>query len=139
MVRRRDYLDHLAHVPLFSRCRREELRHVARRTTDVKVDAGEVLVREHHGGYEFFVIVDGHADVSRRGATVARLGPGEFFGELALLDRSLRNATVTALTPLEVIVLSQWDFEAVLDEAPRMARDLMAGMARRLRALDEAT
>lgn len=62
---------------------------------------------------------------------------GDFFGELALLDRGLRDATVTALTPMEIMVLPQWDFEAGLDEAPRMTRKLLAGMAQRLRALDE--
>jgi CRP-like cAMP-binding protein len=68
---------------------------------------------------------------------VATLGPGDYFGELALLDRGLRNATVTALTPMEIIVLPQWDFEQALDEAPGMTRKLLTGMARRLRSLDE--
>jgi CRP/FNR family transcriptional regulator, cyclic AMP receptor protein len=137
MARLNAYLDHLVRVPLFSACSKTELKSLARRTNDLKVDAGQVIIRERHGAYEFFIVVEGHAEVSRNGRPVADLGPGDFFGELALLDRSLRDATVTALTPMEIIVLPQWDFEAALDEAPAMTRKLLAGMARRLRAADQ--
>ncbi len=137
MTRRNEYLEHLSRVPLFSACNKTELRSLARRTTDIKVDAGQVIIREHQGAYEFFIVVDGQAEVSREGKPVAVIGPGDFFGELALLDRGLRDATVTALTAMEIIVLPQWDFEQALDEAPRMTRKLLAGMARRLRNLDE--
>ena len=76
--------------------------------------------------------MSGLAKVSRRGRKVGELGPGDFFGELALLIDSNRNATVTALTPMEAIVLSRREFEAALADAPRMTRKIMAGMARRL-------
>lgn len=138
MTRRaRNYVQHLAQVPFFSECTNSELKSLAARTTDVTVARGQILIREGHGAYEFFVIVEGEADVSRHGGVVARLGWGEFFGELALLDRALRDATVTAATPMEIIVLPQWDFQQALEEAPGMARKLLAGMARRLRRLDE--
>ena len=137
MTRRSEYLEHLARVPLFSACNKAELRSLAKRTNDIKIDAGQVIIREHQGAYEFFVVFEGQAEVSRDGKRVAIIGPGDFFGELALLDRGLRNATVTALTAMEIIVLPQWDFEQALDEAPRMTRKLLTGMARRLRALDQ--
>lgn len=137
MARPNAYMEYLARVPLFSACNKTELKSLARRTNDIKVDAGQVLIRERQGAYEFFIVVEGQAEVSRDGRPVALLGPGDFFGELALLDRGLRDATVTALTPMEIIVLPQWDFEAALDEAPGMTRKLLAGMARRLRAADE--
>ncbi|HEY3240894.1 MAG TPA: cyclic nucleotide-binding domain-containing protein [Acidimicrobiia bacterium] len=137
MTRRNEYLEHLARVPLFSACNKMELKNLAKRTNDIKVDAGQVIIREHQGAYEFFIVFDGQAEVTREGKRVAVIGPGDFFGELALLDRGLRNATVTALTPMEIIVLPQWDFEQALDEAPRMTRKLLTGMARRLRNLDE--
>jgi CRP/FNR family transcriptional regulator, cyclic AMP receptor protein len=139
MVRRNAYAEHLAQVPLFSKCSKEELRRLAQRTTDIKVDVGQALIREKQGSYEFFVIVEGKAEVTRAGKKVATLGPGDFFGELGLLDRDLRDATVTARTAMEVIVLSQWDFEAALEDAPRMTRKLLAGMAHRLRELDRRT
>jgi CRP-like cAMP-binding protein len=85
---------------------------------------------------EFFVIVTGRAKVSRKGRKVSEIGPGAFFGELALLIDSDRNATVTALTPMEAIVLSRREFEAALADAPRMTRKIMAGMAARLAEFD---
>lgn len=137
MARPNAYLEYLARVPLFSGCTKAELKSLARRTSDCRVDAGQVIIREGQGAYDFFIVVEGQAEVSRNGRPVAVLGPGAFFGELGLLDPALRDATVTALSPMEIIVLSQWDFEAALDEASGMTRKLVAGMARRLRAADE--
>ncbi len=136
MSRRDAFLDHLAEVPLFSALSRKELSLVARRAEDVKVDQGRVLVSEGSTGSEFFVIIDGKASVSKKGRKVATLGPGDAFGELALLDKAPRNATVTAETPLEVVVLGQREFGGLIDEVPGFARKLLAGMARRLRDSD---
>ena len=132
-----DYLDHLASVPLFSQCSKSELKSLARRTADVRVEAGQVLIKEGQGAYDFFVIISGEAEVSRAGEVVAHLVAGDYFGELGLLDPALRDATVTARTPMELIVLAQWEFEQALEEAPGMTRRLLAGMAQRLRALDQ--
>jgi CRP-like cAMP-binding protein len=82
------------------------------------------------------VIVSGEAEVSRGGRIVAELKDGDYFGELGLLDPALRDATVTARSEMELIVLAQWDFEQALEEAPGMTRRLLAGMAQRLRTLD---
>jgi CRP-like cAMP-binding protein len=136
MSRRDSFLDHLAQVPLFSALSRKELALVARRAEDVKVEPGRVLVSEGSTGSEFFVIIDGTANVTRRGRKVATLGPGGAFGELALLDKAPRNATVTAQTPMEVVVLGQREFGGLIDEVPGFARKLLAGMARRLRDSD---
>jgi CRP/FNR family cyclic AMP-dependent transcriptional regulator len=136
MPRRDAFLDHLAQVPLFSALSRKELALVARRAEDVTVEAGRVLVSEGSTGSEFFVIIDGTATVTRRGRKVATLGPGDAFGELALLDKAPRNATVTAETPMEVVVLGQREFGGLIDEVPGFARKLLAGMARRLRDSD---
>lgn len=136
MARRDAYIEHLARVPLFSACTKDELRKVARRTTDIPISEGHELVREGDRGLEFFVIVSGRAKVTRRGRKVGELGPGDFFGELALLIDADRNATVTALAPMEAIVLSRGDFEAAMADAPRMTRRIMSGMARRLAEFD---
>ncbi len=135
-VRRDAFLDHLSKVPLFSALSKRDLQLVARAAEDVKVDAGKVLVTEGSAGTEFFVIVDGKARVTRRGRKVAELGPGQFFGELALLDRAPRNATVVAETPMELLVLGQREFAALIDEVPGLAHKLLAGLARRLRESD---
>jgi CRP/FNR family transcriptional regulator, cyclic AMP receptor protein len=135
-VRRDAFLDHLSEVPLFSALSKRDLQLVARAAEDVKVDAGKVLVTEGSAGAEFFVIVEGKARVTRRGRKVAELGPGDFFGELALLDRAPRNATVVAETPMELLVLAQRQFAALIDEVPGLAHKLLAGLARRLRESD---
>jgi CRP/FNR family transcriptional regulator, cyclic AMP receptor protein len=136
MSRRDAFLNHLAQVPLFSALSKKELQLVARRAEDVKVDAGRILVSEGSTGSEFFVIIDGTATVSRHGRKVASLGAGDAFGELALLDKAPRNATVTAQTEMELVVLGQREFGGLIDEVPGFARKLLAGMARRLRDSD---
>jgi CRP/FNR family transcriptional regulator, cyclic AMP receptor protein len=137
MHRRDTFARHLAEVPLFSACSQKDLALVARRGEDVTVDAGKVLVSEGATGSEFFVIISGKARVTRRGRKVATLGPGDFFGDLALLDKAPRNATVTADTPMELVVLAQREFAAIIDEVPGFSKKLLAGLARRLRAADE--
>lgn len=133
------FTDHLAKVPLFAACSKKDLQQVAKRAEDVKVEQGKVLVSEGSAGAEFFVILEGSAAVSRHGQQVAELGPGDFFGDLALLDRAPRNATITATSPMELIVLGQREFAALIDEVPGFAHKLLAGLARRLRAFDAQT
>ena len=138
MARGDKFLDHLRNVPLFSALSRKELGLIARRAEDVKVGPGKVLVSEGAPGSEFFVIVDGTAKVTRQGRKVATLGPGAAFGELALLDRAPRNASVVAETPMELVVLGQREFAGLIDDVPGFARKLLAAMAGRLRAADMA-
>jgi CRP-like cAMP-binding protein len=133
------FIDHLSEVPLFSACSKKDLQLVAKRAEDVKVDAGKRLVTEGDTGTEFFVVIDGKATVSKRGQRVAELGPGGFFGELALLDKAPRNATVTAETPMELVVLGQREFAGLIDDVPEFAHKLLAGVARRLRQADSQT
>ena len=136
MARNDAFLNHLAEVPLFSALSSKDLALIARRAEDVRVDPGKVLINEGSTGSEFFVIVEGTARVSRRGRRIAMLGPGAAFGELALLDKAPRNATVTAETSMELVVLGQREFGGIIDEVPGFARKLLAGMARRLRDSD---
>ncbi|MCZ7535720.1 MAG: cyclic nucleotide-binding domain-containing protein [Acidimicrobiia bacterium] len=136
MARSDAFIEHLSQVPLFSACSKRDLALVARRAEDVRVEAGKVLVTEGEAGHEFFVIVSGTARVSRRGRRVATLSPGSAFGELALLDKAPRNATVVAETPMELVVLGQREFAGIIDEVPGFARKLLTGMALRLRAAD---
>lgn len=135
--RQSDSIERLASVPLFSQCPKHELKQLARRTAVVTAEPGRRLIEQRQGAYAFFIIVSGEAEVSRNGEVVAKLTDHDYFGELALLDPARRDATVTASTPMELIVLSQWDFEQALNEAPGMTRRLLAGMARRLRELDQ--
>jgi CRP-like cAMP-binding protein len=132
-----DYLAHLTSVPLFAQCTKAELKSLARHTSDITAEPEQVLIKEGQGAYDFFVIVSGEAEVSREGRVVAHLRKGDYFGELGLLAPALRDATVTACSPMELIVLAQWDFEQALADAPGMTRRLLTGMAHRLRQLDQ--
>ena len=136
MRKRESYLEHLAKVPMFSACPKRELQQLARAAEEITIDPGTEIIRQGDRAHEFFVIAEGKAKVTRNGVDIAALGPGDFFGELALLDRTSRDATVTALTPMEVILLGQREFSAVLANSPSMAHKLMVGMARRLHELD---
>jgi len=139
MARRDASVDLLAQVPLFSACSRKELQAIAKRAQDVTVPAGTAVVREGEAGDAFYVIVSGQAEVDRSGQVVATIGPGSFFGDLALLDRAPRNATVTARTDMELIVLGQREFTEMLDEAGGFARKLLVALAHRLREMDATT
>lgn len=109
---------------------------IARAGTDLVFAPGRAIVREDTAGYEFFVICDGKAVVSRGGHDVATLGTGDFFGELALLHQAPRNATVTAETKVEAVVVSAQEFRSLLEGAPGLTYKLLAGMAARLSELD---
>ena|SRR5438067_3430462 len=136
MAARDEYLDHLAEVPLFSACTRKDLSKIARASDEVDVRAGRVLVEEGRPGHEFFLIFDGTATVRRGGRKVAELEPGMYFGELSLLDRGPRTATVTADTDMKVLVLGQREFLGVLDDVPGLAYKILRIMAHRLREAD---
>jgi CRP-like cAMP-binding protein len=135
---REQYLDHLASVPLFSGCTTKELRDIAKATVELTLDEGKEFVTQGDVGREAFVIVEGSADVSRGGNTIATLGPGDCVGELALLDHGPRTATVVASTPMELVVLGQREFAGLLETVPGLATHLLAGVAKRLRAADTA-
>jgi CRP-like cAMP-binding protein len=94
------------------------------------------MTTEGRVGYEFYVIIDGKAAVSREGKQINLLGPGDSFGELSLLDRAPRNATVTAETDIDALVLGQREFSALLDIIPTLAHKLLIGLARRIHDVD---
>lgn len=126
----------LKSIWLFSSCTNSELRRLRSSLDEVQVPAGKVLVEEGRIGLEFFLIVSGKAAVTRRGRKVAALGPGDYFGELALLDRRPRSASVVSETDMDVLVLTQRQFNGLLDSVPTIARRLLAAMANRLREAD---
>lgn len=136
MPRKDAKLDHLAQVPLFSALSRKELQTLGRASDEIEVDEGKVLCEEGKPGHEFFLILDGEAAVKRGKKTIARLTPGRYFGELSLLDRAPRSATVVADSPMTLLVLGQREFSGILDQLPGVARKLLCSMAERLRDAD---
>jgi CRP/FNR family cyclic AMP-dependent transcriptional regulator len=129
--------ERLRDVSLFGSCTERELTQIARAGDEVNVEPGSDVVTEGSTGQEFYLILDGMAFVSRAGARLAELGPGEYFGELSLLDGAPRNATVTADAALLLWSLGPREFAAVLDSWPGVARKLLIAMAGRLRAADD--
>lgn len=126
-------LEDLGRLWLFSSLSKKELTTLARRADEVRVPSGKVLTVEGKPGHEFFLIVSGTATVERNGRSIAKLGAGDYFGELSLLDRGPRSATVVADTEMDLMVLGQREFSGVLDEVPGLAHKLLAAMASKLR------
>jgi len=108
----------LKSIPLFADVPDEELGQIATFAQEVTVDAGRELVREGDFSYEFMAIEAGEAEVTRNGQHLADLGPGDFFGEMGLLEKTLRNATVTAKTRMHLVTLTGWDLKRMERHIP---------------------
>lgn len=128
----------LKDVPFFRDMSKKELASVAQQTDELDIRAGKVLAQEGDFGQEFFIIDSGTADVTRGGERVGELGPGDFFGEMALLDEERRTATVTATTDMSVIVMSRSSFRALDRTMPKVHAAVAQAIADR-RAKDELT
>ena len=123
----------LGAVDLFSRCSRSELKTVVRHIETVRLEPGTELTRQGDAGDAFYVIIDGRAEVKVDGEGAGEMGPGEYFGELALLDGQPRSATVVAASELEVAVLGIRMFRTLLREFPDLSTQLLGGLAGALR------
>ena len=127
----------LAKVPIFSGCSKRELAIIGRAAKEVSHRQGTVVAREGERGIGLFLILDGECSVTIGGKTKARLGPGDFFGEVALLDGGPRTATVTALTPLRLVGITGWVFRGLLMEHPSIALKTLEAVAGRLRSVSK--
>lgn len=136
---RDQYLEHLKSVPLFSQCSTAELREIGRIADEVTVPAGRILATEGHYGAELFVVVAGTATVSRQGHPVATVGPGHVVGEMAVLAKQPRNATVTAETDLDVLVLTRGGLDQLLDDIPGLAKRLLYEVSARVAGTGDGT
>lgn len=136
MGQRDDLIAHLGEVPLFSRCSRRDLQAVTRHVAVLDLAGGAELIAQGHAGDAFYVLLEGSAVVRRNGRKVGELGPGDYFGELALLDPAPRNADVVAVTDVQVARLDARSFRTMLRSVPAMNERLLAGLARRIRDAD---
>ena len=124
-------------VALFGGCNASELGRLASLTTEHSVPPGQVLTERGEPGTAFFVIVDGEATATREGTHLAKLGPGSFFGELALLDGGSRTATVVSDSEMRLLVLSRREFMSLHSAAPSVAYKMLVELGSRLRKADE--
>ena len=132
-------VDALRRAPLFSELSRGELEELAKVTEDLEVEAGKVLCREGETAREFFVIVEGEVSVSKDGEEIRTLGPGDFFGEIALLQDVRRTATVMAKTPLRFFVLTRQGFRSLVSHQPQIEEQVRQAAEERAGAKDDPT
>lgn len=138
MARQKDPLALLASVPLFEGLSKRELSVIYRAARRNEYPAGRTIVTEGASGVAFHLVLSGRARVTVGGRSRASLGPGDFFGELSLLDRGPRSATVTAETGVLTLSMTSWEFLPLLDDHPKMSRKVLAEMARRLRDAEKS-
>jgi CRP/FNR family transcriptional regulator, cyclic AMP receptor protein len=129
-VRRMDP-EPLRKIPLFADFSDQELHQIAPFAEEIEVEAGRQLVKQGQFSYEFFAIEEGEAEVRRDGKHVADLGPGEFFGEIGLLERDLRTADVIAITPMKLVTLTGWDMRRLARNSPRAVDAIRAVIEQR--------
>jgi CRP/FNR family cyclic AMP-dependent transcriptional regulator len=135
-LRQDDKITYLQRVNLFEGCSSRQLRAIARIADVEEVPAGHILARTGDPGDRFFVIVDGAARIEVSAQKQTRIGPGEFFGEMSLLDGEPRSATVKAETDLRVLVISRVNFWQLLREVPDLTQKMLVNLTRRIRELE---
>ena len=130
-----DKLAMLRSVPLFVGLDDAELKAVGAATRELEVPAGHELAREETFGEDFFLILDGDVRIHRSGATLRTMGPGDFLGEIALIDHGRRTASATTETDCRLLVLGHREFHALLDSQPDIRVHVLEALARRVRQL----
>jgi CRP-like cAMP-binding protein len=127
-------LDLIGRVPLFSGCDAGDIEWIGTLADEVDVAAGHVIFREGATAHEFVIVVDGALRVERLGSVINRLGPGDFAGEIALVDGGPRTATVIADVPSRLLVVGHREFHSLLEKRPSIELQVLQALARRVRA-----
>jgi CRP-like cAMP-binding protein len=131
VLRRDAKIELLKRAPLFAQCSKKELAQVALLADEIDMREGKVLTREGEPGREFFVLIEGEADVVRDGVEVNVMGPGDFFGEIALVSNRPRTATVTATSPVRLLVVTDRAFRELMRNMPSIQDKVLAALAAR--------
>jgi CRP/FNR family cyclic AMP-dependent transcriptional regulator len=129
---RNQKVDLIRRAPLFARCSRKELGEIAKLADEIDLREGKEMTREGSPGREFFVILEGTADVKRGRKAINTLRAGDFFGEISLVSRAPRTATVVATSPVRALVVTDRSFRRLLDQSPEIKTKVMEAMAERL-------
>ena len=131
------YEEFLARVPIFSACTADEVSAIAGVAQEGFFQSGQVIVTQGTPGQAFYMITAGRVEILRDGVSLGAFGPGDFFGEMSLLDQAPRSATIRAIDQVSCLMLSSWDFKALLERHPSIAIKLLEVLSRRLRVADE--
>jgi CRP/FNR family transcriptional regulator, cyclic AMP receptor protein len=132
LLTKNDKVELLRRIPLFAECTKAELIEVAISADEREAPAGDTLTEEGRRGREFFIVVEGAVAVRRGGRKLADLGPGDWFGEIAILTHKPRTATVTTTSPVRLLVISDRAFRRVVETTPRIALKVLRSVAERL-------
>jgi CRP/FNR family cyclic AMP-dependent transcriptional regulator len=132
VLRRNQKVELIKRVPLFARCSKRDLEKIAGIADEIDLREGKVLMREGGRGSEFFILLEGGVDVEKDGRRINTLGPGDFFGEIALISRSPRTATVTTTSPVLALVITDRSFRRLLEETPEVQLKVLEALAARL-------
>ena len=119
-------------MPLFARCSKRELAEIASLADEIDLREGKELTRQGERGREFFVLIDGEADVRQDGKRLRKFGPGDFFGEIALVSRIPRTATVVATSPVRALVVTDRAFRTLLEHSPQIQTKVLEALAERV-------
>jgi CRP/FNR family transcriptional regulator, cyclic AMP receptor protein len=125
-------IDLIKRVPLFSSASKHQLEEIAQLADEIDLPEGRTVITEGETGREFFVLVEGTADVVRGGKKVASIGPGDFFGEIALISKTPRNASITTTSAARALVITDRAFRQLLDQQPEIAVGVLHALAERL-------
>jgi CRP/FNR family transcriptional regulator, cyclic AMP receptor protein len=132
MLRRNAKVDLIKAVPLFAECSKKELNEVAGIADEIDLREGKELTTQGRPGREFFVLVEGNADVKKNNRRVNQLGPGDFFGEISLVKQTPRTATVVATSPVRALVITDRSFRSLMEHQPQIQGKVMSALAARL-------
>lgn len=127
----------LARVPIFGNCTADEIHAIAAVAQESFFQPGQIIVTQGTPGQAFYLILAGRVEILRDDKSLGAFGPGDFFGEMSLLDQAPRSATIKAIEQTQCLMLSSWDFKALLERHPSIAIKLLEVLSRRLRVADE--
>jgi CRP-like cAMP-binding protein len=127
----------LSRVPIFENCTSAEIASIAAVAQEHTYAPGQIVVTQGTPGQAFYLITNGRVAIERDGSVLGAFGPGDFFGEMSLLDSAPRSATIRAIEETRCLMLSSWDFKALLENTPSIAIRLLEVLSRRLRVADE--
>lgn len=132
MLRRNQKVDLIRHAPLFAHVSKRQLEQIAQIADEIDLGEGKEMTKQGARGREFFVLLEGNADVKKDGRRINTLGPGDFFGEIALVSDTPRTATVVATSPVRALVITDRAFKRLIKDSPQIQEKVLSALAARL-------
>jgi CRP/FNR family cyclic AMP-dependent transcriptional regulator len=132
VLRRNQKVELIRKAPLFAHCSKRELEQIAQIADEIDLREGKEMTRQGSRGREFFVLLEGETNVKKDGRKINTLGPGDFFGEIALVSDTPRTATVTATSPVRALVITDRSFKRLLQDIPEIQAKVLSALAERL-------